>query len=255
MENCVSIFVIASNRLLREALTRILSKKPEFAVIGAEPICPCTCDKIISSEANLLLLNWTSAGTLDLNLICELHQRAPELKILLVGVDDDEHIFLQTVQAGIRGYVLKDASAADILTAIRNVAQGDAACPPRLCRWLFQYVASLASEGPSLRMRLRLGLTRREQELVPLIAQGLTNKEIAAHFGLSEQTIKNHIHRMLQKTGANDRLMIVEIWRTQNMGLDTSFSISALSEQMKIKPPIVRLRAGSQGKDALSGRT
>ncbi len=68
---------------------------------------------------------------------------------------------------------------------------------------------------PSIQVRGRLGLTRREQQLIPLIAQGLTNKEIAMHFRISEQTVKNHVHRMLQKVGASDRLAVVDYCRDQ----------------------------------------
>ena len=148
------------------------------------------------------------------------------MKVLMVGMDDNDQLFLRLVQAGVLGYVLKDASAVDVVTAIRTVAQDEAVCPPRFCRLLFNYVASQATEAPSLRVRLRLGLTRREQELVPLIARGMTNKEIACHLGLSEQTIKNHIHRMLQKVGANDRLTIVEVWRTQMVGVTSADGVS-----------------------------
>jgi DNA-binding CsgD family transcriptional regulator len=71
------------------------------------------------------------------------------------------------------------------------------------------------AELPCASARRRLGLTRREQQLVPLIAQGLTNKEIANHFSLSEQTVKNHLYRMKHKTGAEDRLDIVQLYRVQ----------------------------------------
>jgi DNA-binding NarL/FixJ family response regulator len=63
---------------------------------------------------------------------------------------------------------------------------------------------------------LQLGLTRREQQIIPMIAKGLTNKEIAAHFNLSEQTVKNHVHTMLQRTGAKDRLTLVDLARNTN---------------------------------------
>lgn len=62
--------------------------------------------------------------------------------------------------------------------------------------------------GPSIEVRLQLGLTRRQQEIAPLIAKGLTNKEIAARLNLSEQTVKNHVHSMLRRTGAKDRLTV-----------------------------------------------
>ncbi len=87
----------------------------------------------------------------------------------------------------------------------------------QLCRFLFQHVLRQVTEVPSARARSQTGLTRREQQLVPLIARGLTNKEIASHFNLSEQTVKNHIHHILHKVGAEDRLSVPEVCRMQGL--------------------------------------
>jgi LuxR family transcriptional regulator, maltose regulon positive regulatory protein len=95
------------------------------------------------------------------------------------------------------------------------VHAGEAVCPGPLCAALFRYLEREATSFPSATVHLRLGLTRREQQLIPLIAEGLTNKEIANRFCLSEQTVKNHLYRMKQKIGAGDRLGIVQVCRTQ----------------------------------------
>ncbi len=96
------------------------------------------------------------------------------------------------------------------------MARDEAVCPPRLCWYLFNCVAQQQMEMPAAPASVELGLTRREQQLVPLIARGLTNKEIATQFGLSEQTVKNHIHRILRKVGSDERLRIAEICRAQD---------------------------------------
>jgi DNA-binding NarL/FixJ family response regulator len=95
------------------------------------------------------------------------------------------------------------------------VFAGRAFCPGSLCSVLFRYFEREATTLPSAAMRQRLGLTRREQQLLPLIARGLTNKEIASHFCLSEQTVKNHLYRMKHKVGADNRLGIVQTCHTQ----------------------------------------
>jgi two-component system response regulator DevR len=105
--------------------------------------------------------------------------------------------------------VLKDASSKEVTEAVRAVARGVAVCPGELCLTLFQYVCS----GVSFQAGRRLGLTRREQQLVAMIGRGLTNKEIASQLNLSEHTVKNQVHRMLQKVGVNRRLAIVELCR------------------------------------------
>ncbi len=137
----------------------------------------------------------------------------------MVDMEEDDHTFLESVRAGAVGYVLKDASAMDVVAAVRAVAQEQAVCPPRLCLSLFKYLAKEWNSVPSLRVKVNLGLTSRQQQLIPLIAQGFTNKEIASHLKVSEQTVKNHIHHMLRKTGADDRLAVVEMVRNQGTHL------------------------------------
>jgi two-component system response regulator DevR len=137
----------------------------------------------------------------------------------LVGMEADEAIFLRVVQAGVVGYVLKDASAVELARTIRAVAAGEAVCPAVLSTGLFRWVERHQPAIPSLHLKNRLGLSRREQELVGLIRQGLTNKEMANRLNLSEQTVKNHVHRMLRKVGAQDRLSIVEVCRNEGLNV------------------------------------
>jgi DNA-binding NarL/FixJ family response regulator len=118
-------------------------------------------------------------------------------------------------RAGISGYLLHDASSDEVLDGVRALHAGRAVCPGVLCAALFRYFESEGVSMACVSPRRRLGLTRREQQLVPLIAKGLTNKEIANHFSVSEQTVKNHLYRMKQKIGAEDRLDIVQLYRTQ----------------------------------------
>jgi DNA-binding NarL/FixJ family response regulator len=115
------------------------------------------------------------------------------------------------------GYLLKDASALDVIAGVRSVAQGRAVCPSQMCMPLFRTVARQWTSFPSARIKLELGLTRRQQQLVPLIARGYTNKEIASQLNISEQTVKNHIHRMLRRVGASDRLEVIDMTRSLGM--------------------------------------
>jgi DNA-binding NarL/FixJ family response regulator len=117
------------------------------------------------------------------------------------------------------GYVLKDASALEVVETIREVVAGEAVCPPQLCTFLFRYVARQSHHVPNFHVKLGLGLTHREQQLVLLIGRGLTNKEIASELNLAEQTVRNHVHRMLRKVGASDRLAVVELCRMQGLAV------------------------------------
>lgn len=170
---------------------------------------------LLKDSPDLLLL--ASSGNLneDVALIRQVRVEAPSIHIVIFGGVGGEVEFLQYVRAGIRGYLQPDASGEDVLAAVAAVRTGRAFCPSSLCGLLFRYFESEATSLPSAALRQRLGLTRREQQLIPLISKGLTNKEIANHFSLSEQTIKNHLYRMKHKIGADNRLGIVQTCRTQ----------------------------------------
>lgn len=209
----IAVFILAENRLLREALTRILSKKPETRVVGACAFSAQVIEQIAKATPDVLLADSSAAALPGLQLIPEVRAAVPGLKVVMIGMDADREVFLQAVRDGISGYVLKEASAMEVAASIRTVANGEAACPPSLCLALFEHVAAERHHVVAFRIRHNLGLTRREQQLVHLIDRGLTNKEIASQLNLSEQTVKNHIHRMLKKLGASDRLTAVELCR------------------------------------------
>jgi DNA-binding NarL/FixJ family response regulator len=210
----VSVFLLAENRLLREALTRILNKKSNISVAGAASYSP-DIENVIASVAPEVLLFDPLDWNLSLTLIRHLRDSMPALRIIMIGMEADGELFLRAVREGIAGYLLKDAPAAEVAAAVRSVAGSHAVCPQELCQVLFDYVSRQRAHLPNLVIKQQLGLTRREQQLVELISRGLTNKEIAVELNLSEQTVKNHIHRVLRKVGVSDRLEAVEMCRTQ----------------------------------------
>ena len=214
-----AVFLLAENRLLREALLRILSKKDDIRVVGAGSCGPDMFDQIVSTQANVVVLDSVSSVLAERGVVGELHQLSPGIRVVMVGMEADPAVFLRVVQAGAVGYVLKDASAIEVARTIRAVAAGEAVCPPTMSVALFQWVARHTPTLPSLHFKTSLGLSRREQQLVGLIQRGLTNKEMANQLNLSEQTVKNHVHRMLRKVGAPDRLSIVEVCRDEGLNV------------------------------------
>jgi DNA-binding NarL/FixJ family response regulator len=208
--NILSVFLVAGNRLLRETLARLLNKRGDFNVCGVSPCVPDTACSIAASDADVLILDSVTARLSNCALISEIVIQIPTIKVMLIDMDDDPEIFLECVRAGAVGYLLKDASAGEVVSGVRAVAQGQAVCPPQLCIHLFRAFSRQWAAIPSARIKLELGLTRRQQQLVPLISRGLTNKEIASHLNLSEQTVKNHIHGIMRRMGANDRLQVID---------------------------------------------
>lgn len=135
------------------------------------------------------------------------------MAVILLAMEDDPGAFIRAVQSGAAGYLLKEANAAEVLCAVRRIGEGEAVCPPRLCLALFQHVAResrVSAKMPNQCLSRKLGLTKRQQELVPLVATGLTNKEIAARLNLSECTIKNHMRRLFKQVDAQNRYEAIE---------------------------------------------
>jgi DNA-binding NarL/FixJ family response regulator len=207
----IRVILLAESRLLREALTRILRKRSDIT-IQAECVDFSEIPALVSEgPINVVLMDSSRDPVQDCRIVTELCRPPARVQVVLIGMDDDESVFLNAVQMGVAGYLLKDASAMDVIAAIRAVANNEAVCPPRLARSLFRRFAQVQPQVPGPRAVPDPRLTRRQLQLMPMIAQGLTNKEIASHLNLSEQTIKNHVHRMLRKFGAEDRLQAVEI--------------------------------------------
>lgn len=211
----IEVFLLSENRLLREALARVLARKNDIRIVGTAPFSSAGVNNILVADPDVLLFDSLTTVLSTDDVIPALLRNLPNLKVVMFGMDSDREKFLLAVHRGIVGYVLKDASVHEVADAIRAVAGGEAVCPPVLCRALFDCVARAGAWEPGLQVRKTLGLTRREQQLIQLVSQGFTNKEIAVQLYLSEQTIKNHLRRMLRKIGATDRLEAVEVCRAQ----------------------------------------
>jgi len=218
MRRVAGVYLLAENRLLREALIRLLSKKSDLRIAGANAYSPSVPHEIIAARPQILLLDSSGPAVSRSTLICKLRSALRNLRIVMVDMDPDEEVFLGAIRAGVVGYVLKDASALEVAAAIREVAAGNAVCPPSLCAVLFRLIVQQSPVIPMTSWGSELGLSRREQELAELLRQRLTNKEIALRLNLSEQTVKNHVHHILRKTGAPSRFSIIELCQSKQLG-------------------------------------
>lgn len=211
----VAVFLLTENRLFLDLFARLLARRHDIQVLGGAALSAGVLLKVVGANPDVILCDSLTTALSSEDWLVQLRRNLPHARILMFGMDTDPEKFLIAVHHGVSGYVLKDASAAEVGNAIRAVAQGEAVCPPTLCRALFDHVATSGAWQPGIQVRKNLGLTRREQQLVQLLSEGLTNKEIAARLYLAEQTVKNHVRRMLRKAGATDRLEAVERWRAQ----------------------------------------
>jgi DNA-binding NarL/FixJ family response regulator len=184
----IKVYVVAENRLLRETLVRLFRKRSEIDIVGDTCCSESSVGDIASAKSDLLLLDCFNANSGSDDWLGDLQESIPELKVVLFGMDEDPDLFIQAVRRGIVGYVLKNASATDLLEAVRSVAQGEASCPPRLCKVLFK---ALASSGSG------------EKD-----GRGTTQ-----FLNLSEFTVKNHIYRVMKQVDAQSRHEAVSLIR------------------------------------------
>lgn len=214
------VIILGENRLVREALAGFLRKEHWIRVVATYSLTSNAAKQIAHTKPHVLILDATGLLSLSAQLILEATRAVPSLKVVLIGMDADEITFLRFVRAGIVGYLLKDVSATEVVAAVRSVSEGKAVCPPQLCLALFEWVAHQELPVSNLNGRLQLGLTRREMQILQIISTGCTNKEIAVQLNLSEQTVKNHVHRVLHKMGAANRLKALEFLHVRGLGGD-----------------------------------
>ena len=207
------VYVMAENRLLRETLVRLFRKRSEISIVGDTCCSDSAIEDIVYAKTDLLLLDCFNTKPMPDDWLTDLQESIPEVKIILFGMDEDPDVFLRAVRRGVAGYVLKSASATDLLDAVRTVAQGEAACPPKFCKVLFKTLADGTTEEKDERSISQFDLTQRQRQLMSLVAMGLSNKEIAANLNLSEFTVKNHIYRVMKQVDAQNRHEAVSLIR------------------------------------------
>jgi DNA-binding NarL/FixJ family response regulator len=218
--NQIHVYLIVQNRLMREALARLFQKQSDLMVVGVNPPGEIAPGELLNTGCNVLVsdsLDTVSAIVSAIGLMADQEQVHSEIKSILFGMDDNEEYFVKAVREGISGYLLKEASSNEIVSAVRSVARGEAVCPGRLCMALFhecsrgfRQKAGLADDAAGL----KAGLTFRQRQLLSLIAKGMSNKEIASSLNLSECTVKNHVYRIMKQVDAESRQDAVDLVRS-----------------------------------------
>lgn len=215
-DDSVRVFLRIENRLLGETLVRLFRKRPDFCLVGRCTPAGKGAVDVRDPQYDVLVLELDHlriASLLSVHVDDGEGTTAPPL-IVLISMEENEEQFFTAVRSGILAYLLKDASADDVVPAVCAATRGEAVCPPRLCFALFRCMVRIALETPVQNWeRPRAILTIRQQQLKALVAKGLTNKEIASQLNLSEYTIRNHIHRIMKQVDVGSRGEAVEAIR------------------------------------------
>lgn len=211
----IRVFIVASVRLYREGLADVLGRQPGIDVCCAAADVSSFFDNPPCDGADVALLDITVEGSLAA--VRRASSRVDAPRIVAVAIPDDDREVIACAEAGVVGYVTCDEPLTDLLHAIESAARGEAHCSPRIAATLLHRVRALAQAATPVPRASELAslLTSRELEIVALIAQGLSNKEIAARLTIELPTVKNHVHNILGKLGAKQRAEAVRrIWST-----------------------------------------
>ncbi len=211
----ISVFLLAENRLLRDTLARLLRKHSEINVVGVSRSSDSLKDELVSTHCDVVLTDCFDDPA-GMRCLQDLRDQGSGIKVLLFGMNEDPTVFMKAVFLGICGYLLKEASAAEIIAAVRAAVRGEATCPPNLCMQLIQHLSKNGHEKAAFSGAQngdRKALTPRQLQLLRLVAKGMTNKEIAATLNLSQFTVKNHLRRVMRQVDASSRSDAVELIR------------------------------------------
>jgi DNA-binding NarL/FixJ family response regulator len=191
------LIVISENRLLREGLAHLLGAEPALDVVGTA----ASAAELMLHDADVALVD--VARPAGLHSVSELRRLRTDLPVIVVSVPELEAIVVHCAEAGVAGYVTTAGSSEELVAAARGVARGELVCPPGVAAVLARRVAALANRRREPAGDARL--TVREREVLRLIDDGLSNKEIAGRLALQPKTVKNHVSNILAKLGVANR--------------------------------------------------
>ncbi len=197
----VGVLVVAEVRLFRDLLSDTLARREDLEILGSAGAGGEAVERLHSVVPDVVVLD---ARTPDaLAGMRMLRAASPGLRIVTLAVPELEAELLEWVEAGVAGCVTEDAGIDQLVEAIRSAARGEAVCSPRMTAALFRRVAALSAERRDARPDAVL--TSREREVMSLLEQGLSNKEIARRLSIELSTVKNHVHNILEKLGVGRR--------------------------------------------------
>ena len=226
----IRVLLVEDNRLLREGLTSMLSEQRDIRVVASSPGNGDAGEKRRRFKPHVVLLDLGLRAGNSLRIIQQFKKANPKLKIIGMDLLPVQSELVAYVRAGVSGFVLKDATLDDFLRTIRAVAEGVDVLPPPLTGSLFSQIiehATRATKGNPFRS---VKMTNREREVVGLIAEGLSNKEIAGRLRLSTYTVKTHVHHILEKLALHTRLEIASYAHTGET-YGSTFSRDELSNE------------------------
>ncbi|WP_328766628.1 response regulator transcription factor [Streptomyces sp. NBC_00286] len=205
----IRVFLLDDHEVVRRGVHDLLDDQEDITVVGEAANVEQALVRVPALRPDVAVLDVRLPDGDGITVCRELRSRMPELACLMLTSFDDEEALLDSIMAGASGYVLKQIQGSDLVSAVRTVAAGQSLLDPSATTRL---MARLRNDQQKEEEPDALpGLTSREQEILALIGEGLTNRQIGQRLYLAEKTVKNHISRLLAKLGVERRIQAAVI--------------------------------------------
>jgi two-component system nitrate/nitrite response regulator NarL len=195
------ILIVDDTQLHLDGLASVLRSQPQVGEVQTAAGPDSAVRRMTSFSPDVILLNTTMGESAAVMRI--ISQAVEQARIVAIAVNETEDEVLTWAESGVAGYLFRGESLNSLIAVLESVARGEALCPPRVTATLLRRVADLASER-QLSTDVRR-LTAREREILQLIEQGLSNKDIARRLFIEVRTVKNHVHNILEKLQVSGR--------------------------------------------------
>jgi DNA-binding NarL/FixJ family response regulator len=203
----ISIILVDDHQLLTDALTAILQSELDLQVVDVADTCAAARDKLSRTCPDVLLLDISLPDGDGLSLVPEFNRLCPGTYILVLTSFSDEKTLTRAIETGVNGFVSKERPLSEVITAIRQAAEGEIVMPTSLLLGLLGRMPRTRAE-PAAQSSHEF-LTPREREILAYLARGMSGAQIAAALSISLQTVRTHIRNLLEKLGAHSRLEAV----------------------------------------------
>jgi len=205
----IKLIVIEDNRLLREGIRAMIKKEPDMNAVAALSDSESVLKLIDDLKPEIILLDLGLPSSKSLKLVKILKVEYPDVRVIIMDLLPIQEDIMRFVEAGVSGFILKDATIPEFTKTIRQVSLGEKVLPDILTGSLFSQIVDygVVELGPA-KVIQSVRMTKREREIVKLISEGLSNKEIAHQLNISIYTVKSHVHNILEKMALNTRVQI-----------------------------------------------
>lgn len=211
----VRVLVVDDHAHFRAGLRALLATADGVEVCGEAASGEEALTALARHQPDVVLLDLAMPGMGGIAATQRILETNPHVRVLVLSMADDDDSVFAALRAGARGYVLKGARRVEIIRAVRAVADGEAIFGPAIATRLMGYFAAVDREPPAPTIP---GLTQREHEILALVAQHLTNPQIAQRLGLSQKTVRNHVSNIFAKLQVADRAHAIDVAREAGLG-------------------------------------